>query len=137
MAYSAERPILFFDGMCNLCNGAVQFIVKHDRQQRFLFASLQSPPGKQAILKTGLHFSDTSGSLILFYKGRYYTRSAAALHTARLLGGVWQLLYAGIILPRALRDAVYKFVASRRYRWFGRRSECMIPSPALKARFVE
>jgi predicted DCC family thiol-disulfide oxidoreductase YuxK len=135
----AERPVLFFDGECNLCNSSVQFIIRHDKQKRFLFAPLQSPAGREALSNISLSFGEGRGevsSLILLYRGRYYIRSSAALHTARLLSGLWPVLYAGMILPRFLRDAVYDFISRNRYKWFGKRSECMIPTPELKERFI-
>jgi predicted DCC family thiol-disulfide oxidoreductase YuxK len=150
----AERPVLFFDGECNLCNNSVQFIIRHDKQKRFLFAPLQSPAGQEALRSVSQtptpSLNSREGaeggrvkearqkidSLILLYRGRYYIRSSAALHTVRLLSGLWPVLYAGMILPRVLRDAVYDFISRNRYKWFGKRSECMIPTPELKERFI-
>ncbi len=133
--HSADRPILFFDGVCNLCNSTVQFIIRHDRQQQFLFAPLQSAAGAQA-LKAVPDATLQTGSVILLYKGTYYTRSAAVLKTCSLLGGWLRLLLAGYLLPAFLRDTVYNFIARNRYRWFGHKDECMIPTPELKARFL-
>lgn len=129
---AANEPILFFDGECNLCNGGVQFIIKRDKRKRFLFAALQSAAGAEAKRQSG-----GADSFILFYHGQYYTKSAAALRAARLMSGLWPILYAGIILPRFVRDWVYDLVARNRYKWFGKRSECMIPTPELRARFLE
>jgi len=128
----ADRPILFFDGECNLCNGGVQFIIKRDRKKRFLFAALQSAAGAEAKQQSG-----GADSFILFYCGRYYTKSGAALRVARLMSGLWPMLYAGIILPRFVRDWVYDIVARNRYKWFGKRNECMMPTPELRERFLE
>ncbi|MCD6010473.1 MAG: thiol-disulfide oxidoreductase [Flavipsychrobacter sp.] len=128
---SNHRPVVFFDGECNLCNGGVQFIIKRDKEKRFLFAPLQSAIGAKA-----KELSGGADSFILFYKGRYYIKSSAALHTARLMGGLWPLLYIGIIIPRILRNWVYEFLARNRYKWFGKRNECMIPTPELKERFL-
>jgi len=111
----------------------VQFIIRHDKKKLFLFAPLQSEPGKKAIQ----HFNGKApDSMILFYKEQYFVRSAAALTIFRLLGGLWPLLYSGKILPRFLRDAIYDYVSRRRYKWFGKRNECMIPTPELMERFL-
>lgn len=139
MELPANRPVLFFDGECNLCNGAVQFIIKRDSKKQFLFAPLQSPMGHKAMQdaalagpKGGVKLS----TIILWSKGKYYTRSAAALRTARLLNGLWPLCFVLIIVPPFIRDAVYDLIARNRYRWFGKRNECMIPTPELKERFI-
>lgn len=126
------RPVLFFDGVCNLCNRSVQFVIRHDKKKQFLFATLQSEWGQKAQKELPGNAPD---SFILFHKGRYYTRSGAALRVCRLLSGIWPLFYAGIIIPRFIRDAIYEFVSRNRYKWFGKQ-ECMVPSPDLKARFL-
>ncbi len=131
-----DRPVLYFDGMCNLCNGTVQFIIKHDKQKAFLFASLQSEQGQAAIANISSSTAEAPDSVILYDKGKYYTRSAAALNIAKRLDGLWPLLYAGIVLPRFIRDSIYNLVAKNRYKWFGKRNECMIPTPELKERFL-
>jgi predicted DCC family thiol-disulfide oxidoreductase YuxK len=131
------RPILFFDGECNLCNSSVQFIIKRDKKQQFLFAPLQSSRGKEAIAEVQQQMLKVPDSVILYYNGKYYSRSSAALHIARLLGGIWSLFYAGMILPRFIRDGVYEWIARNRYKWFGKRNECMIPTPELRSRFLQ
>ncbi len=128
---STDGPILYFDGVCNLCNSLVQFIIRHDREGVFRFASLQSEAGKKVRAEGEL------SSVILFYRGKYYTKSGAVLQVARLLGGWMLLLMPGYILPKFVRDAIYDAVAKRRYKWFGRKDECMIPTPELKARFLD
>jgi len=132
-----SSPVLFFDGECNLCNHMVQFILKRDKKKIFLFSPLQSARGKEAMDKTGINMQENSGSFILYHKGVYFTRSTAALHMFRQLGGLWPLLYAGIIFPRFLRDGVYNFVSRNRYKWFGKRDSCMIPTPDIMARFLQ
>ena len=129
------RPILYFDGVCNLCNNTVQFIIRHDRKKQFLFASLQSDAGRRA-LKEYSHTAAGTGSVLLRYKGRYYEQSGATLEVVRLLGGVWRLLYVFVIVPRFVRDGLYKIVARNRYKWFGKKDECMLPAAALKDRFI-
>jgi predicted DCC family thiol-disulfide oxidoreductase YuxK len=126
------RPIVFFDGVCNLCNRSVQFVIRHDKKKQFLFATLQSDLGQKARKELPGKAPD---SFILFHNGKYYTRSAAALNVCKLLGGIWSLLYVGIIVPRFIRDSIYDLVSRNRYKWFGKQ-ECMVPSPDLKARFL-
>ena len=130
-----NQPIVFFDGVCNLCNHAIQFIIRHDQKKLFLFSPLQSAAGGAALqnLKSPL----APDSIILFYDGRYFTRSAAALRIISLLGGGWRMFYAFMIVPRFLRDGVYSFVARHRYHWFGKKDQCMIPTPELSARFLK
>lgn len=127
--------LLLFDGVCNLCNGAVQFIIERDKEARFRFASLQSKVGEEVLRANNLR-TDEFASFIYLRKGRTLMRSDAALNIARDLGGAWKLAYGFIIVPRFIRDAVYNLVARNRYRWFGRKDECWLPTPELKARFV-
>lgn len=134
--HSVDKPILFFDGVCNLCNNTVQFIIRHDKKQQFLFAPLQSSAGAQA-LQAVPAASLKTGSVILFYRGTFYTRSASVLKVCSLLGGWLNLLLAGYILPPFIRNALYDFIARNRYKWFGHKDECMIPTPELKARFID
>ncbi len=127
--------LLLFDGVCNLCNGAVQFVIERDPEQKFMFASLQSVTGQERLRHFGLstqHFD----SFVLIEGKRFYTESTAALRVARHMGGGWPLLYAFIIVPAPIRNAVYRFVARNRYRWFGRQDSCAMPTPELKARFL-
>ncbi len=131
-----QNPIVLFDGVCNLCNAAVLFIIKRDKKNLFRFASLQSSFGQSVLQKFHLS-SDALNSFILFEKGKVYTRSAGALLVAKKLSGVWPLLYAFIVVPRFIRDAVYNFIANNRYKWFGKKEACWIPSPALQAKFIE
>ena len=136
MTTSTTSPILFFDGTCNLCNGYVQFIIRHDRKKRFLFAPLQSKAGKKAVENVTSFYKITPDSVILLYKGKWHTHSSAALNVLKLLGLPWSLLYAANIIPAFLRDIVYNFVARNRYKWFGKRNECMIPQPDIMNRFI-
>ena len=130
------KKIILFDGLCNLCSSSVQFVIKRDRENQFLFASLQGNTGQEYLRRFNLPPNDIN-SFILVEGDHYYTRSAAALRTARALSGGWPLLYAFIIIPRFIRDAVYNVIARNRYRWFGKKEACWIPTPALKAKFLD
>ncbi len=126
---------MLFDGVCNLCNASVDFIVKRDGRAAFRFASLQSEAG-EALLRRFQLPTDEHRSLVLVEGDRHYTRSSAALRIARRLGGLWPVFYAFIVVPRFLRDAVYDLVARNRYHWFGKRDTCRVPTPELKSRFL-
>ncbi len=131
-----QSPVILFDGVCNLCNAAVIFFIKRDKKNVFRFASLQSAFGQSVLQKFHLS-ANTFNSFILFKNGKVYTRSTAALLVAKELSGGWPLLYAFIIVPRFIRDAVYNLIAKNRYKWFGKKTECWIPSPALQSKFIE
>lgn len=136
-AMRADLPdrLLFFDGVCNLCNSLVRFIIRHDRRKRFRFSPLRSEMGQHFLQEHGLatqHFD----SLVYWRKGNVLTRSTAALNVARDLGGAWPLAYGFIIVPRFIRDVMYDLIASKRYRWFGKRETCMVPTPELRERFL-
>ena len=132
--------IILFDGVCNLCQGFVQFVIRHDPAGRFQFAALQSEAGQALLAQHGqvLPAAGTDpDSVLLLDQGRLYSHSAAVLRIARGLGGGWAVLAApGWLLPTTARNAVYRFVARHRYHWFGRQSECWLPTPALRARFL-
>jgi predicted DCC family thiol-disulfide oxidoreductase YuxK len=131
-----SRPIVLFDGVCNLCNGSVTFIVKRDPGRWFRFAALQSAAGATLLRQFGLP-ADALDTLVLVEGNRAFTRSTASLRVARRLSGLWPLLYALIVVPRPIRDLLYGVVARNRYRWFGRRDACMMPTPDLRERFLE
>ncbi|MES2328612.1 MAG: thiol-disulfide oxidoreductase DCC family protein [Bacteroidota bacterium] len=130
-----EHPVIFFDGVCNLCAGSVQFVIRHDPKHRFHFASLQSETGQQLLREYNLPTAEF-GSFILFEKGKIYTRSSAALTVAKKLSGAWPALYAFMIVPGFIRNGVYNWVARNRYKWFGKKEECWIPTPELKELFI-
>jgi len=131
-----DGPILLFDGVCNLCNGAVQFIIRRDPCGRFRFAALQSDAAKALLQSAGAGAGGLPDSMVLIEDGRLYTRSSAALRVARHLRFPWPLVRVFWIVPRPLRNWMYGFVARHRYRWFGRRDQCMLPTPELQARFL-
>lgn len=127
--------IIFFDGVCNLCNGFVQFVINRDPKEYFKFAALQSEIAKPYLSQCGFSSEEIS-TVVLFENGKCYTRSTAALRILRKLNGLWPSLFLAIILPTSLRDLIYNFIASRRYRWFGKQESCMLPTPELKQRFL-
>ena len=130
-----QHSIILFDGVCNLCNGAVQFVIKRDNKNRFLFASLQSEEGKQ-ILENHNFPLNKRDSFLLVEDGKVYERSTAALRVLKNLSRLWSLLYGFIIVPKSIRDSVYNWIAKNRYQWFGRKDECMISTPELKTKFL-
>ena len=131
-----SHPVILFDGVCNLCSGVVQFIIKHDPKKQFRFASLQSKFGEEVMKRFGLPI-DQYNSFILIENKKIYTRSTGALKVAKKLNGLYPLMYAFIIVPRFIRDAVYNLVAQKRYKWFGKKETCWIPAPELKNLFID
>ena len=131
-------PVVFFDGVCNLCNGAVQFILDRDKREQFRFAPLQSEAAERMLVGDLATDREALDSIIVVEDGKVYERSDAALRIARRLGAPWPAAYyLFILVPRFLRDAVYKFIARNRYRWFGRSEQCRVPTPELRARFLK
>lgn len=128
-------PLVLFDGVCNLCNSSVQFVIRHDRKKQFYFASLQGTTGQQVLKDFSLP-TDTFNSFILIDQGVAYRESTAVLTLLKKLGGFWQLAYLFILIPAFIRNALYRFIARNRYRWFGKKDSCMVPAPELKKRFL-
>jgi len=131
-----QHPVILFDGVCNLCSGSVQFIINRDPSGIFRFATLQSETGKNLVSKFDLP-NDKPDAIILVENSEYYSRSTAALRILQRLGSLWQLLYVFILVPRPIRDYFYDIVARNRYKWYGKRAQCMIPSEDIKGRFLE
>jgi predicted DCC family thiol-disulfide oxidoreductase YuxK len=131
-----QSPVVLFDGVCNLCNAAVKFIIKRDKKDLFRFASLQSTVGQEVMKKYSLS-TESFNSFVLVEKGKVYTKSAGALMVAKQLSGGWPLLSAFMIVPRFIRDAVYNFIANNRYKWFGKKDECWVPTHALQSKFID
>lgn len=130
-----NHPIILFDGVCNLCNSSVQFVINHDKKNQFRFASLQSTIGEKLLVQHHLN-TNNYNSFILIDEGKAYTRSTAALKVAQKLSSPWTLLYIFIIVPPFIRNAVYDLIARNRYKWFGKKDSCMIPSPDLLSKFL-
>ena len=128
--------IVLFDGVCNLCNGVVRFLIERDRRSRFLFGMLQGDAAQVLLRGSELHPEDLTTAVYL-RRGRILTRSTAALYILKDLGGLWALCFAFIVVPPFIRDAVYHWVSRNRYQWFGRRESCMLPTPELRARFID
>lgn len=135
-SHSIDSNVILFDGVCNLCNHSVQFIINRDKKGYFKFASLQSDFGQEQLKAFNVP-SRALESIILIKGDRYFQRSSAVLEICLHLGGLWPLLYVFKIIPWFIRDFFYDLVAKNRYRWFGRRDECMLPTPELKARFLD
>lgn len=127
--------IILFDGVCNLCNASVQFVIRHDPFGKFKFASLQGSAGQELLKRYNLPQNDFY-SFVLIENGEVYTKSTAALKVCRCLKWPLNWLYGFIIVPGFIRNAVYNLVAKKRYKWFGERKECMVPIPQLKNRFL-
>jgi predicted DCC family thiol-disulfide oxidoreductase YuxK len=132
-----KDPVILFDGICNLCSGAVLFIIKHDPKHLFRFASLQSEFGQKIIKQFKIPPGEAMNSFILFENEKIYTRSTGALRVAKKLNGLWPLMYSFIIIPPFIRNAFYNLIASDRYKWFGKKEECWIPTPELKSLFLD
>lgn len=131
-----EHPLIIFDGVCNYCCGVVNFIIKRDPRGLFRFAPFQSEAAERILGKFNYPAASLD-SIVLIEDGKLYTKSEAGLRVQKLLGGIYSLLYAFIVVPAPLRDAVYDFIARNRYRWFGKKEECMIPDPGIRSRFLE
>src|SRR5437773_787657 len=127
--------IILFDGVCNLCNGSVNFTIDRDKEKYFKFASIQSEAGRKLLREFNLD-PDKLYSLILIKNGNFYDRSTAALKIAKHLDGLWKIFYILIIIPKFMRDFFYNLIANRRYKWFGKRETCRVPTPELKERFL-
>jgi predicted DCC family thiol-disulfide oxidoreductase YuxK len=137
MELPKDKKIILFDGVCNLCNGAVTFIIKHDKQDTFRFASLQSEIGKKLVAERGMDAEELDSIILIDPGVAYYQKSTAALEISRELSGGYSLLKNFLFIPEGLRDGIYNFVASNRYKWYGKKESCMIPTPELKSKFLD
>ena len=130
-----NHKIILFDGVCNLCNGAVVFIINHDKKDLFRFTALQNEVGKELVFKLKIDTSKTD-SIILIDGDSFYIKSTAALKISRHLSGGYPLLYGFMIVPNFIRNWVYDLIARNRYGWFGKKDSCMIPTPELNSKFL-
>ena len=131
-----NKKIILFDGVCNLCNSSVHFIIKKDKKKQFLFTSLQSDAARDILLQFQLKNSELD-SILLIENGQVYQKSDAILKIVKHLNGIWKISYGFIILPKFIRDYVYIIIAKNRYRWFGKKEVCMIPTKELQMRFLD
>lgn len=127
--------IIFFDGICNLCNSSVNFIIKRDKRNKFKFAAFQSDIGKKLLEKHN-YSNKNFDTLVLLKDNTIHTKSTAALLISKELNSFWKLFYIFIIIPKFLRDYVYLYISLNRYKWFGKKDSCMLPSPEVKSRFL-
>ena len=130
-----DQPIILFDGVCNFCNNAVNFVIKRNAKANILFAPMQTEAGEKLLIHHNLPINDMQ-SFVFIDKGTAYKQSTAALKVCRYLRGLWPLCYGFIIVPKFIRDGIYNWVAKNRYKWFGIKESCMIPAPEVKKRFL-
>ncbi|ATP41261.1 thiol-disulfide oxidoreductase [Solibacillus sp. R5-41] len=128
------KSIVLFDGECNVCDASVQFILKHDAQGYFQFASLQSEIG-QSLLKQ-YDIPPATNSLVLIDQGKAYIQSTAALKIAKNLDGLWKWCYGAMLIPPAIRNRAYNILANNRYKWFGKKEACLLPTNEQRKRFL-
>jgi len=134
---NVDKTVVLFDGVCNLCNSTVQFIIQHDPDGQFRFASQQSGAGQKLLAQQGIPASNALADSVVVIEGsRVWLESDAALHILYRLGGIWSFAYIFRWLPKPFRDGLYRWVARNRYRIFGRRKVCMVPTPELRGRFL-
>ena len=134
MNTESKHKVILFDGVCNLCNSFVNFVIRNDKKEVFKFAPIQSDFGKIALKKHRINSKDTD-SIILIDNDNYYIKSSAALYIAKNLSGAYPLLFCFMLVPKFMRNWVYDFVAKNRYKWYGKKESCMIPTPELIDKF--
>ncbi|WP_111671456.1 thiol-disulfide oxidoreductase DCC family protein [Algoriphagus litoralis] len=130
-----NKSVILFDGVCNLCNASIDFIIKRDKKDKFRVGALQEEAGKKLLSKFQVN-PEYLDSLVLVEEDQVYFRSTAALRIARNLSGLWPLLYGFIILPSGIRDLIYDWIGKNRYRWFGKKNTCRLPTPEERAKFL-
>ncbi len=132
-----DKKIILFDGVCNLCNASVQFILKRDKMDRFRFVALQSVLGQKIINHIGID-TKKADSLILYEPGKaYYSKASAVLKITKELGGFYNLMSVLTVLPKAIQNYIYDYIAKNRYRWYGKKDTCMFPTPELESKFLQ
>jgi len=136
MIQSIHNHIIYFDGICNYCNSVVQFIIRHDKNKKFKFAALQSAYG-QTFLRDNQFDQKVFNTFIYQKEGVVFTKSTAALLVSRELSGGWKVFYVLIFVPSVIRDFFYDLIARNRYRIFGKRESCMVPTKEIRERFIE
>jgi predicted DCC family thiol-disulfide oxidoreductase YuxK len=131
-----DKKIILFDGVCNLCNASVQFVIKHDKKDIFRFVPLQSALGMKIINHIGIDIKNTDSIIVYEPTKAYYYKAEAALKVVDEFGGIYSLLKILTVFPKFISNTVYDYVARNRYKWYGRQDACMIPTPELKAKFL-
>lgn len=132
-----DKKIILFDGVCNLCDSVVQFVIKHDKKDVFRFVPLQSELGLTIIKYVGIDTSKMDSIILYEPFTNYYYKAQAAIKIAKHLGGIYRLLNVFSLLPKTISNSIYDYIAGNRYKWFGKKESCMIPTPELKAKFLE
>lgn len=130
-----NHGIILFDGVCNFCNDSVQFIIKRDPKAYFKFAPLQSEEGKALLAQHGLPI-DAMDTIVLIENNKAYNYSTAALRVAKRLSKLWSLFYVFILVPPFIRNPIYRFIGRNRYKWFGKKESCMMPTAEIRGRFL-
>lgn len=130
------KKIILFDGVCNLCNNSVQYVIKHDKKDIFRFVALQSELGQEILNHIGINPNNIDSIVLYEPNVAYFYKSSAAIEIAKDLGGFFTMAGIFSIIPTFLRNHVYDFVAKNRYKWYGKQEACMIPTPELKAKFL-
>ncbi|WP_053977799.1 thiol-disulfide oxidoreductase DCC family protein [Mangrovimonas xylaniphaga] len=133
----ANKELILFDGVCNLCNTSIQYVIKHDKQNKFVFAALQSDIGKSVIKEHGIDTTKIDSILLHKPNNKIYYKSTAALKIASKLGFPISIMSIFLIVPTFIRNWVYDFIAKNRYKWFGKKQSCMIPTPELSSKFLD
>jgi predicted DCC family thiol-disulfide oxidoreductase YuxK len=132
-----NKKVILFDGVCNLCNNAVKIVIKFDQKNTFLFAAIQSESGKKIIEYLDIDTSKTDSIILYEPRVSYEIKSTAALNVMNGFGGIWRITTLAFIFPKVFRDFIYDYIAKNRYKWFGKKGNCMIPTTALKAKFLD
>nr|WP_262482011.1 DUF393 domain-containing protein [Aquimarina agarivorans] len=129
--------MILFDGICNLCSSAIQFMIKHDKKRKFRYASLQSEIGQQLLNERNIDPKVIDSIILIEPNKAYYFKSTAALEIAKHLSGIYPLLSVFLFFPAKMRDPIYDFIAKNRYKWFGKKESCMIPDKEIKSLFLD
>jgi predicted DCC family thiol-disulfide oxidoreductase YuxK len=130
------KKIILFDGVCNFCNTSVLKVIKHDKKNVFLFTSLQSEIGKQIIDHFNIDTSKIDSIILIESESQYAIKSTAALKILNQFNGIWKLMQIFWIIPTFIRNSMYNYIAKNRYKWFGKKDECMIPTDEIKSKFI-
>ena len=131
------KQLILFDGVCNFCNSTVLKVIKNDKNNLFVFASLQSETGKKILEHYSIDTTKIDSIVLVTSKEKFYIKSSAALKIGKHFSGLWKLFQIFWIIPTPLRNVVYNYIAKNRYKWFGKKDNCMIPTPEIKAKFID